>query len=69
MKKLSCFALVLLFALMATVAFASSPTNVTHEQAATVTAMDTFIISGEPYGANGLSSSAYKDYTDRKSVV
>lgn len=63
MKKLSCFALVLLFALMATVAFASSPTNVTHEQAATVTAMDTFIISGEPYGADGLSSSAYKDYT------
>jgi len=58
MKKLSCFALVVALVLAAGAAFASSPLNVTHEQAATVTDMDTFIISGEPYDIDGYKSGA-----------
>jgi len=56
MKKLSCFALVVALVLAAGAAFASPATTVTHDQAATVTEMDTFVISGEPYGFDGFAS-------------
>jgi len=58
MKKLSCFALVVALVLAAGAAFASPATTVTHDQAATVTEMDTFIISGEAYGIDGYQSGA-----------